>query len=139
MIIDMSIIEDQLVQILINSVKNYDAIYSGALRMGSPSVKARQDREKAKNYGITNEDIIVSIVFDDDSAPVGLSRATRMDKTAKLTIDACKAKDPSLLPALLQHKNTGAVFAVGIGCKSFCIFNISGDFSVVHEVEVCRS
>lgn len=122
MIIDMSIIEEQLVLILTNSVKSYDAIC----------------KAKAKKYGITDENVVVSIVFDDDSAPVGLSRATRMDETAKLTIEACRSKDSALLPALLQHKATGAVFAAGIGKQGFCIFNISGDFSVAHEVKICN-
>jgi hypothetical protein len=121
MIVDMSIIEEQLVQILTNCVENYDAIYKG----------------KAKNYGVTAEDVVVSIVFDDDSAPVGLSKVFDMDETAKLTIEACRSKDHTLLPALLQHKRTGAVFAAGIGRNSFCVFNISGDFGVVHEVEIC--
>ena len=120
MIIDMSIIERELVLILTNSVRNYSAIY----------------KAKAKNYSVTEDNIIVSIIFDDDSAPVGFSRVYSDDVTAKLTIAACKAKDPALLPALLQHKNTGAVFAAGIGKNSFCVFNISGDFSVFFEADV---
>jgi hypothetical protein len=124
MIIDMSIIENQLVQILTNCVENYDAIC----------------KEKAKKCGVTAEDIIVSIVFD-DSAPVGLAHACNMKylaEKAQLTIATCKFKDPALLPVLLQHKATGGVFAAGISRNSFCVFNISGDFSVICEADVCR-